>query len=188
MSSLQDSLYTIHNINLTGGISDFPVYCQGKKIKYLQGTATIQIKIDDVSRNGIDFIEDSKYMGDFEKIYITGNANETIILCVFASVDSDIEYPSATSGAVASTNCLTNQVVVTDSETVILPATSGGIKESEVTNIGDNDIYISGSGVTSANGHLLPVGVSKSFSSYSGDLYGICATGLTSSVSYFKAV
>ena len=154
----------------------------------MQGTATITIKIDDMTRSPITFIEKTKYTGDFQKFYVTASANETILLGIFENSNADIDYPSSSSDATGSTQCDTNQIAVDDTATIILPAESAGIKESEVTNTGDNIIYIGGSGVTISDGHRLMPDESKSFSFYSGDLYGICDTGLTSSVSYFKAV
>ena len=78
-----------------------------------------------------------------------------------------------------------NQIAMTQTVATIVNSNTTR-KRLRIENIGTNTVYIGGSGLTAANGYPLEPNEFIEFPDYTNIVYGICATGLTSTVSYFQ--
>jgi hypothetical protein len=174
-------------INLTGGVTDYEQIIDGNGFFYAVGASNIYVKYDDKTNDDADLIKPkSNVCQKFNKIYITGSANETIELYIHKTPEEALSYATELSNAVSS-SLDNSQTAVNDTADIVWSATDT-IKEGSIRNVGTNDVYVGGADVTTADGYLLKSGESLALNYYTGNLYAVCATGLTSDVRMLRVL
>ena len=167
-------------IDLTGGITDYQQDVYGKGIFYQTGSADIYVKYND-RFNDSELLKPKSFSSEnFSRLYITGNAQETITLYVLENDEDKIEYPVQLAGNLSSA-LDAGQFSINSTASIIWSAVDT-VREGTIRNNGNSTVYVGKSNVTPANGYPLKSGEALALNYYTGNLYAVCDAGNTSDI------
>lgn len=173
-------------INLSGGVTDVEQIIYGEGFYYAGGGSNIYVKFDNKTNESRLVKPKTNVIRKFEKIYISGNAEEFIELYVHKSKEEAINYPTELSSLLSSQ--LQHSSISISTTAVVVWEEADEIKEGSLRNWGDDIVYLGGSSVSSSNGYPLMPKEAFSINYQVGNIYAICGTGDSSEIRIIRTL